>query len=336
MSKISIIMPAYNAEVTIERAINSVMKQTFKDFELLIVNDGSTDQTLEIIESITLDNDRVKVINIRNSGVSVARNTGLKLASSKYITFLDSDDYYVQNALEKMMINIHDNVQLLVFGYHVVDSQDCILKDSTVEKCQYFSEKSFRSNAIKLIQSELLNAPWNKVYRKDIIDRFNICFPENIDIAEDLIFNLEYIKDLEKVNIIDEKLVRYVVVENQGLVSKFRENRLTIRLTVYHKLAELYNYWNAYDEAVQNSLREILIKDVMAYFMDFYKVKCPYDNQERINIAKETLKIDEVVDAINNGRNKGVVIKVIQWVLVTNNVRLILMAAKLLHGRRKH
>lgn len=336
MPRISIIMPVYNAEKTIIRAVKSVINQTFKDYELIIINDGSTDDTAEIVKSIIKSNTKVNFKTIKNSGVSVARNIGIMEATGEYITFLDSDDYYEKNALEVISSYLKDDIELLIYGHKVVDKDGKVIKESSLNNQFFIDAKDFRGCVLELIKTERLNAPWNKVYKRELIIKNSIHFPEDINIAEDLMFNLDYIKSIKNVRIINQLLINYVVVKNQGLVSNFRENRLEIRLRVNKQFIYLFKYWNLYDSKISSELNAILIKDVFAYFMDFFKIKCPFDEKQKLNKIKETLNIIEVNDAIYYQDQNNLSLKVLRLILKTRKPYIILRTSKLLYAIKEN
>ncbi|MEH7254168.1 glycosyltransferase family 2 protein, partial [Neobacillus niacini] len=241
---ISIIIPVYNAEKTIGRAINSILSQTSLDFELLLINDGSKDNSLQVMEKFKNRDSRIRVFNITNSGVSFARNHGIKHAKGKYTTFLDADDYYVEKGLEKILSEIDDGTQLIIFSYNV--EYDNKLSPSALpysKSLQFSNKKDFREYAVSLIRNEMINAPWNKIYLTSYLKEKQILFPPDLDIGEDLKFNLAVIRDVKYVKIFNEALVNYTVKRGEGLVSRFRPNRFELRFSLLMELKELLMYW---------------------------------------------------------------------------------------------
>ncbi len=150
---ISIIIPVYNAEKTIGRAIDSILSQTSLDFELLLINDGSSDNSLQVMNSYGSDDSRIRVFDITNSGVSHARNLGMKHAKGKYMTFLDADDYYVEKALENILSDIDDTTQLVIFGCNVeYENKFSYSRLPNDEILQFKSQKIFREYIVSLMQ----------------------------------------------------------------------------------------------------------------------------------------------------------------------------------------
>ncbi|MBQ8784417.1 MAG: glycosyltransferase family 2 protein [Alphaproteobacteria bacterium] len=106
---VTVVIPVYNVEKYLEQCLDSVINQTYKDIEIICINDGSTDNSITILEKYALSDNRIKIISQTNQGISAARNAGIKVATGKYITFLDSDDFLSRDAIEKMVTAIENN-----------------------------------------------------------------------------------------------------------------------------------------------------------------------------------------------------------------------------------
>lgn len=175
MSKISIIVPIYNAEKTIEKCINSILKQTYPDYELLLINDGSKDNSQELIKKYQKNN-KVKIINQKNHGVAYTRNLGIKKAIGKYIMFIDNDDYIDENYLEKHITIIEkEKSDIVISGYRRINIENKILHEEKLENT-YWSRY-------------IIAAPWAKIYKKEFLIKNNIEFL-SYGIGEDVYFNL--------------------------------------------------------------------------------------------------------------------------------------------------
>lgn len=183
---VSIIVPVYNGEKTIRRCLESITNQTYTNLEIIVVNDGSKDNTETIISDIAIKDSRIRLISITNGGVSNARNQGLKLAKGKYIEFVDSDDY-----IDKDMVGLfvrlmeEKQVDFLSNGY-VLHSKNS--KTSIIYNAQLFRSKSEILKSIpQLYNDGILHTIWNKLYLKNKITSNFDC---NIEVGEDLVFNL--------------------------------------------------------------------------------------------------------------------------------------------------
>jgi len=329
---LSIVIPVYNAEHTISRAIKSITSQNIKNFEIIIVNDGSTDQSFKICNKISLDDQRIKLYNIENSGVSYARNLGIEHAKGKYITFLDADDYYSVNFFNVITSEIEKDTQLLIFGYNIV--RDGIFRASRIplnESANFSNEYEFRNTAVSLIGNEMINAPWNKIYLTSYIKNNKIKFPTEIDIGEDLSFNLLVIKSISFVKVCNQALVNYTVKKSEGLVSRFRPNRLEIRISLLNQIKETLDYWGLLSEN-QSMLDRLFVRDFMASFIDLYKKTCKLSNKEKMLFIKNVLiKEDKKLKKCSASDPMTYILKAI---MRTKNSLIILLFARILSLKR--
>ena len=199
-SKISVIIPAYNNEKNIARCIESLLDQSFRDFTLIIINDGSTDSTKEIIRSYQMRDERIIFIDQKNQGVSSARNRGLSVAEGKYVTFVDADDYVSSDYLKHLFVGI-DNTEadLCITGFKFVNEKGeekaCRYQNRTLNK-KDFLRQLFEVNGSR-------GYVWNKIWKRDIISKYNLRFNKDISMAEDLLFTVEYGIKAKEVKFID-------------------------------------------------------------------------------------------------------------------------------------
>lgn len=207
MKKVSIIIPAYNAEKSIKRCIESVLQQKYSNVEIIVINDGSTDNTLNILEELQLKNNNLYVYSIKNAGVSNARNVGIGYATGEFICFIDSDDYVTEDYIEKMVESWRPGRAVLCNFNWVRDTEVCV---NRIEN-ECFEKKDI----IKMFLSTLFSQPWNKLYETRFIKTNGIQFKKEISIAEDFFFNLEYYKNFEKFIVIPEKY--NYVINSSGL-----------------------------------------------------------------------------------------------------------------------
>ena len=189
---ISVIMPVYNAEKTVVSSIQSVMTQSYKNWELIVIDDGSVDRSGIICDKMASHDSRIKVYHLKNGGVSKARNWGLAHAKGDLICFIDSDDILLQDAM-KTICGMESSIDLLIFGYTLFPSD--IVQTVKCTK-SYQSIGQFIEDFDEISQNHLLNCVWNKCFKKSIIDRYHCQFPEDISMGEDLVFVLAYIKKM--------------------------------------------------------------------------------------------------------------------------------------------
>lgn len=189
---ISIIVPVYNAEQYLHRCIDSILAQSYTDFELLLINDGSKDASGDICDEYAAKDTRVRVFHKENGGVSSARNLGLDNAQGEYITFCDADDYVSEDWLAAYSEAIASNVDLAIQGYYAIDG------DNTVEKqLQPHSGNSIelkRQLVVDLFAQEVYYYLWVKLFRRDLLEAHHIRFDEQSVLGEDTQFISKYLE----------------------------------------------------------------------------------------------------------------------------------------------
>lgn len=198
----SIIIPVYNCQDYIGRCIESIINQKYKNYEIILIDDGSSDNSGTICDEYAKDNKQIKVIHKKNEGVSAARNDGLNQVSGKYICFLDSDDYIDKNYFDTIdkIIEKHNEVELINFGFYseVENSKFELLSSDIInyKEKYYNSQIKIKKDFVNLWDNTMLYNIWNKIYLTKIIKENEITFP-NYNWGEDVEFNRIY---LSKIN----------------------------------------------------------------------------------------------------------------------------------------
>lgn len=216
---ISIIVPAYNASKYIEKCLNSILSQTYKNFEIIVVNDGSTDNTLDILKKCSEQSDKIKIVAQKNKGVSAARNNGLEHAKGQYIAFVDADDTLEQEFLERMYYKLKElNAFYITCGYNRVCATkvEPVNNDKTclvISNNEYLEKLLNVQNGYGFVHMKLIN----KEMIKDI--RFDEC----IKVGEDALFNIMICRNTNRIVILNEALYNYQINKN-SLVRKYDEN----------------------------------------------------------------------------------------------------------------
>jgi glycosyltransferase involved in cell wall biosynthesis len=233
---ISIIVPVYNSEKTLERCMESLINQTYSDIEILLVIDGPTDSSLDIGRTYEKKDSRVKVILKENEGVSKARNTGLTLAKGEYIQFVDSDDYISPKMCEKLIKNVENTgAQMVLCGFHHIFLNRDILK---VPNNGIFSLKQNTEEFLRLYETGFLNMPWNKLFKREWISEG---FDSSLSLGEDLLFNLDYMKKIDQISVIEEPLYYYIQQNGQDTLStKKRKDKYQIAVRICEAVKEFY------------------------------------------------------------------------------------------------
>ena len=215
---ISIIVPIYNSEAYLEKCINSIILQTYKNWELLLINDGSIDHCKEICNSYAEVDRRIKVFHKENEGVSTARNIGIDNAKGKWIAFIDSDDFVREKYLENLLSHTSDNVDL------VISYAEWFYNDTS--KKNLYPSKLVQEDRFYLIFTEngihYYTAPWSKLFRLDLINEIKLRFDCNIHCGEDLIFFISYMLKAKSIYISSDTDYCYNVETPGSLVKSLK------------------------------------------------------------------------------------------------------------------
>lgn len=241
---ISIIVPVYNCVHTIEQCIKAIYAQTISCWELLLIDDGSTDGSGEICDQWGVRDSRIKVIHKSNGGVSSARNTGLDNAGGEYVMFCDSDDWAENNWCELLLNTLLDHPDdLCLCNYYRNGQREEINRGSSISQ---FPACIAKSDFFLLNKYELLGIPWNKIFRRDIINRFNLRFKTDLSLGEDLMFNLDYLHHMDgDIRFVNEPLYHYRLGTDSNLSVKYYANLEDIYLVLYQRIKDEMNYMNA-------------------------------------------------------------------------------------------
>lgn len=220
--KVSIVVPVYNGEKPIERCLNSLLKQTLKEIEIICVNDGSTDKTLKVLKKYAADYSNIKVVSQKNGGLSSARNTGIKNASSSYIMFCDGDDVFMPSMCERMVKAMDDErVDVVACGTKVKYKAHSEIAGSDV---QYYRIKFIGRHYVnETITSKTDVSVCDKIFRKDLLEKYNICFPEGLN-NEDYYFYNAYMSVARTIYFINKKMYSYVRHEGSIMSENFEQN----------------------------------------------------------------------------------------------------------------
>lgn len=232
--KISVIVPIYNAEEYLEKCLNSILGQTYTNLEIILVNDGSKDKSLEIMERFKNQDQRIIVINKENGGVSSARNKGIEAATGKYVIFIDADDYIEPNMFEVLAEDLFkNNVDMSMCGYRNVDINGNILYESKPMAEKYFDARVFKNNLFK--EDYYRDLICNKLFKLEIIKDNNVRFHEDIHVNENVLFLLDFSKYAFRYSFGNEMLYNFLYNTNGATHGKFNLKKVSI-LSSYVRL----------------------------------------------------------------------------------------------------
>lgn len=293
--QISIIVPAYNAEKTIKRCIESICALNYHNKEVIVVNDGSIDGTLDILNNLAQKFEHLFIIDKQNGGVSSARNAGLDKATGKFVVFIDSDDYVDSNLLDHYDVNC--SVDMQIQGYKVVDNNGNVKNRVELGECVY-NNMAQMIYEIERQTSSYIRQPWNKLYNRRIIERNNLRFCESMSIAEDFLFNLCYIEKCKNVKLVNGSSYNYII-ENSTL-TQIRHSPIDFHSWVSNVLNKVkiicqqYNDMRAFD-IIFARYSQALINIIYVAGQNFnFLDKQPILQYIKMNMTNGNLKLLEV------------------------------------------
>lgn len=273
-----IIVPIYNIQKYIRKCIDNIINQSFDDYECLLLDDGSSDECGLISDDCALKDDRIIVIHKINSGVSNARNIGLEVSSSRYVTFCDGDDYYTEGWLQNLMDEINlSNVDFVTSGYTNINESGDVLKvynrkvgtwyiNTNGELVQYIIENIlYDGNGWEV---------WSEVFKKEIIENNNVRFCDTCDnYAEDLAFVLSYCLYARKLSSISGNGYRYVGHEG----SKMNMSESKLMLDSFNEVSKFF--CNHFNRVYKDDNREDIFNKLHFYIMHIGTSKLLYSNK---------------------------------------------------------
>jgi glycosyltransferase involved in cell wall biosynthesis len=290
--KISIIVPIYNVEKYLEKCISSLLDQSFTDFELILVNDGSPDNCGKICDDFKEKDSRIKVIHLENGGVCRARNKGMELATGDFYVFVDSDDWVEKDFMKDFVDHIEDDETLII--------QDCNRDNDEKSETHFFGfqNKSFvlKEDFGKLFHENAHYVPggypWNKLYSAKIIKENNLQFDPAIKLADDEKWNFEYLVHIKKLKFVENANYHYIY--NPGSISN-QARPFERELTRFAFKAKFFDF------ALKNyQLSEADKKKVTAEVERHFRInildriyKKEVSKEERISRLKEIAKLPE-------------------------------------------
>lgn len=234
MIKVSIIVPVYNIERLLPRCIDSILAQTYKDFELILVDDGSPDNSGKICDEYAGTDKRIKVVHKQNGGVSSARNAGLDQAVGEFIMFCDSDDSVEPCWCEKMLTLFEsEHIDLGLCGYSMVDAETNANVGNKILSDEEISIYN-RNEVFEFRKAQVIECVWNKIFRKKIIDDFSLRFDESLSYGEDFLFVMKYIQSAKgDFAFYNTALYDYAIGMSESLSNKYIDKLWSIMQYIY-------------------------------------------------------------------------------------------------------
>ena len=329
----SVIMPVYNVENCLEAAVNSVLSQSFSNFELILVDDCSPDKSGEICDKLKEKDDRIKVIHKpKNEGLSYARNTGIQNSCGVYISFMDSDDIIEKGTLQILYNYIcESNADIYAFGL----VQDYVDKNGTLQKSNNLKLKPAVANASKDIAQLAIELDiqrnfayaCSKIYKADFIKENGFLF-EDVRLVEDFVFNIAVFPKAKKVVVVEDILYHYIKPPHTTLGSAYNPKFYEICCMRYDKEHELLKNCGVEDEKYYQAIKNIHIKHILSVFVKDLSPSAKLNDKQRRLHIKEILNDEKTTEILKNSHCNSKAIKVLEFVFKHKMVILSAVLAK--------
>lgn len=325
--KVSIIVPIYNVEKYLDRCVISLLNQTYENIEIILVDDGSPDNSPKMCDEYAAGDSRVNVVHKINGGLSDARNAGLEVATGDYILFLDSDDYVELNMIEKLLkVAVTNKSDVVVFGYYAdfVDKDESLLSTRNFPSInKSYSLDSFNEIPLNSDMIGLLGYAWNKLYNSKVIKSNNMKFTKGISLVEDMVFNGPVLMKCNNISFVEDMFVHYMQRPRVTLGNKFYDNFFDLKLMAIDSIEKLLLHWKIQNEIVnENRLSSEFsaLKSVVRLLSNADN----YNMKEKKDYLKKLFKKDKIKIVLKSVRLLYKKDKLIRFLMKTKNYQVLL------------
>lgn len=256
---VSVVIPAYNTEVNIERCLISLINQSYTNIEIIVVDDGSKDGTAKVVKQISTKDSRIKYLYQPNKGVSCARNKGINASKGEYIIFVDADDYIEQGGIEILVNGIEEKkVDVVYFEYYYEKNNKKTKSNSRLDYKFYTGGEKI-ALIEQMCKGQFFASVWRGIYRATLVKRIKF---RELDFAEDMLFNIEYLLMCNSAFLCNNSVYHYIYNSESAL--NYLQNDLSHTINVIDVLNDVYKKANdkrlnnAYQEAVHATCKKIV------------------------------------------------------------------------------
>lgn len=248
---LTVIIPVYNAQSCLPTALKSVLEQGIEDMEIILINDGSRDNSLAVCKKFAEEDSRIRVLDQANGGPGAARNTGLKEARGEYISFVDSDDALLPGSHQRLLASAQGNqADLVIAHFNIIINNKTLDRGYILEDCS-LDRDGFLDKLAHRPGSYYYSALWNKLYRRQVIEENNLLFDQSYGWGEDFDFNMRFYRHVNKVSFIKEPVYTYErTLKGQTWRTMFKLGEsFKIKARLYRQVKDLYQHaglWGKY------------------------------------------------------------------------------------------
>lgn len=339
MCKLSIVIPVYNGAPYIKSCLENLDKQTFKDWEAIFVNDGSPDNTWEVLTKLVTPKEKCKTVTQTNGGTSKARNTGLANATGQYITFMDVDDELDPSMYETLVRLLDDTgVDIAICGYWFkveTGKGEPYLEPKTYPTCFLQDRAAIRSRLVDLWDMDMLYNVWNKMYRMDFIKNYHLQYRVGHVYTEDRVFNRACLEVCSSIAITEQCLYYYVRERTGSTSEKYRKDYFDIRHKEYVEAQSHFKAMGAWDAKAQEYVCREFVERIAGCIENIFHAESALTEKDKKARIAEVISHPDVCKALKYAKCRSKKMRILVFPLKLQNTVLTWLVYKAVYTVRK-
>lgn len=335
---ISIIIPCYNVEAFLPRAVRSIQAQTFADWEMILVDDGSPDNSGAVCDSLAAEDARIRVIHQANAGAASARNAAIAQATGMYLYFMDGDDWCEPTMLADMhAAAVAAGAELLVTGFTIdtyYGEEKFYRELRNAPNRVYATQQEFREASAELFDAQLLYAPWNKLYLHSYLRENGILFPTTF--WDDLPFNLDVMRNVQRVACLDGHYYHFLRARADAENTKYRPDMYAKREEEHQWLRDLYAYWQLDTPEIREFLSRRYAERLVGCIENVTTKSCTLPRAEKRAQIKQMISTPQAREALALAQPRTAMMRQVLRPLKSGNVGLTMLQSQVISWVRQN
>ncbi len=341
MCKLSIVIPVYNGSPYIEECLRNLEKQTMTDWEAIFVNDGSADNSWEILKKIKENRANIQIVSQKNGGTARARNAGLERVSGKYVTFMDVDDELAPDMYKKLVRLMESSgADMGICGYYFKIEAGAgssgYLEEKTFPSCVLKNPEQIKEKLVQLWDADMLSNVWNKIYRMDLIRAKNLRYRDGHVYTEDRVFNRLFLENCGSVAVLQDCLYYYIRERAGSTSEKYRDNYFDIRHKEYIEFQTHFKAMGAWDDEAREYVSREFVERIAGCIENLFHAKGSLSEKQKKEKIRSFITHPDVQEALKYARCRSKKMRILAAPLKMRNTELTYLIYKAVYIVRKN